>query len=222
MEKKTYITQDDLDKFLLFLKSKSIWNYYLIVYNLAYSDKTYKELQISDISQIIIPEGIPHPNENPFLINICGVNTQLKIYQTFCGIRGLRFSTRLFRQKFFMDGQVFYGTLKKKRTSPTEFENCFIYILKHSHRDLRISQMFTDKKVGISTDMSKRTKLLTLGPVGIEVIKTWVTTPLKARMFEKRIHGKFKSRKIIGEWFSDENNDLIGIVENIISDLNYL
>ena len=69
MENKTYISQQDLDKFLSYLKLNKIWNYYLIVYNLAYSDKTYIELQKGDTSEIIVPEGIPYPKENPFSIN---------------------------------------------------------------------------------------------------------------------------------------------------------
>ena len=218
MENKTYISQQDLDKFLSYLKLNKIWNYYLIVYNLAYSDKTYIELQKGDTSEIIVPEGIPYPKENPFSINICGVNSRLKIHQTLCGIRGLRFSTRLFRQKFIMNGEVFYGTVKKKRTTPMEIENCFVYILKHSHRDSNVSVLLKDKKVGISTDMNKRTKLLTLGPVGIEIVRLWKTTTKKAKLLEKNIHEKLSNRHLTGEWFSDETSDLVGIVESMVSE----
>jgi hypothetical protein len=217
MDNKSYISQEDLDKFLLYLKLKKKWNYYLIIYNLAYSDKTYVELQRGDVSELLIPEDIPYPIKNPFLINICGVNTHLKIHQNFCGIVGPRFSTRLFRQKFTMDGNVYYGRIKKGRIPLMGIDKCYIYVLKHSHRNLTISNLLSDKKVGISTNVNKRTKLLTLGPVGIEIVKLWETTNHKAKKLEKKIHKKLKYRNLTGEWFSDESGDLIQIVENIIS-----
>jgi hypothetical protein len=214
MEKRTYISQEELDKFLDFLKSKEIWNYYLIVYNLAYSNKTYKELNKVDISEILVPNGIPKPTINPFSINICGVNHQLKIYQTFCGIRDVvRFSTRLFRSKFIMDGKVYYGSIKKKRTSLREFDEYYIYLLKHCHRNPEISKLLTDKKIGITNNVEKRIKLLTLGPVEIEVVKLWKTTHSKAVLTEKKIHSKLSDRRLVGEWFSDEENNLINILD---------
>jgi hypothetical protein len=179
------------------------------------------ELKKGKLSEILVPNGIPKPTTNPFLIDICGVNFQLKLHQTFCGIRDVvKFSTRLFRAKFMMNGKVYYGSVKKKRTSLREFEEYYIYLLKHCHRNPEISKLLTDKKIGITNNVKKRIKLLTLGPVEIEVVKLWKTTHSKAVLMEKKIHSKLSDRRLVGEWFSDEENNLINILDLEMSELN--
>lgn len=216
MKKRTYISQEELNIFLNFLKEKQIWNYYLIVYNLVHLNKTYIELKNSEISDLIIPDGIPIPNENPFKIGVSGVSQRLKVHQTLCGIRDVNFSTRLFNKKFTMNGKVYYGVLKEKKTKNRKIDEGYIYILKHTHRDPNISKLLSDKKIGITYDIEKRTKLLTLGTIGIEVIKVWKIEYTKCRILEKKIHNHLKKQNIIGEWFSDENDDVIKIIEKII------
>jgi hypothetical protein len=213
MEKKTYLTQEELDKFLTYLKKIKKWKYYLIVYNLVLLKKTYKEMKKMDI---IIPEGIPDPNCNPFLMNIRSVNKALKIFQAQCGIRDIPFTTKLFSRRFLMDGKIYYGTFKEKKLSYSKEEYGFIYIVKHTHRNPEVSKLLTDKKIGISFDYRKRIQQLTLGTVGIEVVKMWKSNNSLIMKLEKDIHSKLKERNLIGEWFSDEDDQLVGIVSNII------
>ena len=221
MKKRTYISQEELNIFLNFLKEKQIWNYYLIVYNLAHSNKTYIELKNSEISDLIIPDGIPIPNENPFKIAISGVSHRLKLHQTLCGIRNVNFCTSLFKKKFTINGEVYYGVLEEKRSKNRKINRGYIYVLKHTHRDPNVSKLLTDKKIGISYDIGKRTKLLTLGTVGIEVVKFWEMEYKNCQVLEKKIHEQFKNRNIIGEWFSDENDDIVKIIEKIILEKSY-
>jgi hypothetical protein len=218
MNDKTYVSQEKVDLFLSFLKSKELWGYYLIVYNLIHSQKTYVELQKGGLDNIIIPEGIPIPNKNPFLINICGVNTQLKIYQKQCGIMGVNFSTRLFKRKFSMGGEIFYGAVPQERNKNRKIDEGYVYIIKHVHRNPEVCKLLTDKKIGITYDIDKRSKQLTLGTVGVEIVKLWKSSSDIVQFFEKEIHSRLRDRNLIGEWFSDEDNSLIGIVEGIINE----
>lgn len=217
MDKKTYVSEEQVNLFLSFLKSKEHWNYYLIVYNLIHSKKTYIELQKGNLEDILVPDNIPIPNKNPFVINISGVSHQLKIYQAQCGILGVNFSTRLFKRKFLMNGGVYYGSLPQGKSVNRKLDEGYVYIVKHIHRNPEISKLLTDKKIGITYDIEKRTKQLTLGTVGIEVIKLWKTSNSLIQFFEKKIHEQLRDRNLIGEWFSDEDNNLVSIVEEIIN-----
>lgn len=218
MENKTYVSQEKVDLFLSFLKSKELWNYYLIVYNLIHSQKTYVELQKGNLDNIIVPEEIPLPNKNPFTIKINGVNTQLKIYQTQCGIRGVNFSTKLFKKKFSMGGEIYYGSIPQKSNKNRVLDEGYVYIFKHIHRNPEVCKLLTDKKIGITYDIDKRSKQLTLGTVGIEVVRLWKSSSDTVQFFEKEIHSRLRDRNLIGEWFSDEDDSLVGIVENIINE----
>ena len=221
MDKKTYISQETVDKFLSFLKRNRLWNYYLIVYNLIHSKKTYIGLQKGDLSNILIPEGIPIPKKNPFILKITGVNTQLKIYQKRCDITDVNFSTRLFKTKFTMGGKTFYGKINQEKSKNRNIDVGYVYVIKYVHRDPEISKLLTDKKVGITYDINKRLKQLTLGTINVEVVKVWEYKTKTVKFFEKKIHSKLKERNLIGEWFSDEDNSLIDVVDNILDEDRY-
>lgn len=216
MENRTYITQQELDRFLNYLKLSKLWNYYLIIYNLVMSQQPYIEFKKKEVKELLIPEDIPIPKDNPFKLTIRGVNKTLKEYQTRCGIRGVTFSTKLFSRRFIIKGEIFYGILEKQKISYKKGEEGYVYIAKHNHRDPEVSKLLTDKKVGISYDYIKRMESLTLGTVGIEVLKAWKMNKDIIKFMESKIHSKLKERKLIGEWFSDENNDLVELVDNMV------
>ena len=216
MDIRSYITEDEVKKFLNYLKIKNKYNYYIIIYNLVYGNKSYKELQSCQVEDLLIPDEIPIPEKNPFLINITGVNTNLKTHQALCGIRGVNFSTRLFKQKFIMDGKLYCGSLKKSKNKNVIYKEGYLYIMKNTHINPKICKILKDKKIGITTDLNRRLKSLTLGPVGVDVIKLWKTNYSNVKLMEKKIHSVLNERNTIGEWFSDENEDLIKIVENIL------
>lgn len=218
MKKETYISQERVDLFLSYLKKKNLWNYYIIVYNLIHSKKTYVELQKGKFEDLIIPNDIPTPPKNPFLLNITGVNTQLKVYQFDCGIRDVNFSTRLFKTKFTFGGKIFYGKLPpQEKNKNRDIDNCYIYVFKYVHRNPDICKLLTDKKIGITYDVNKRTKQLTLGTVSIQIIKLWKASSKTIKFLEKEIHSVLRERNLIGEWFSDDDDTLINLVENIIN-----
>jgi|LakMenEpi03Aug12_release.lakeMendotaPanAssembly.Ray.scaffolds.fasta_scaffold340809_1 hypothetical protein len=216
MENKTYVSQVEVNKFLEFFKEKKIWNYYLIVYNLIHSEKPYKALKKSKLEDILVPEGIPHPTENPFSIDISGVSARLKIHQESAGIKGVNFSTRIFKKKFLMNGELYYGSLNQKRTKQIIQDEMYVYVLKHVHINSEISKILKDKKIGITSDIEKRMQQLTLGTVGVEIIKMWRTTSQMAKRLEKQLHIHFKERNLIGEWFSDEDESLVDSITKFI------
>jgi hypothetical protein len=219
MTKRTYITQDELDRILSYLKLNKIWNYYLIIHNLVLSGKSYKDLKLTDLN---IPSGIPIPETNPFSISIRAVNKQLKNYQSKIGLRDVNLTTKIFSRKFTVRGEIFYGMINKQKISYIKGDESYIYILKHKHRNPEISKMFTDKKIGISHDYIKRIENLTLGTIGYEVLRTWKTSSKLVKFLEKNIHYELSDLKLVGEWFSDENNILIERVEKIISSYNLI
>jgi hypothetical protein len=53
--------------------------------------------------------------------------------------------------------------------------------------------------------MSKEIKI-----VGIEIVKLWKSNSSIVQFFEKEIHSRLRDRKLIGEWFSDEDDSLVG------------
>lgn len=216
MENRTYITQEELDRFLNYLKLSKLWNYYLIVYNLVMSQRPYVEFKKMGVKELLIPQDIPIPNSNPFNLTIRGVNKMLKEYQFKSGIEGVIFSTKLFSRRFTLKGEIFYGILEKQKISYSKGKEGYVYVAKHNHRNPEVSKLLTDKKVGISYDYMKRMEGLTLGTVGIEVLRAWKMDKDMIKFMESKIHSKLKERKLIGEWFSDEDNNLVEMVENIV------
>ena len=180
--------------------------------------KSYISFKRDGIKGVIIPEGIPIPNENPFNLLIRTVNKQLKIYQAKCGIRGVNFTTKIFQKRFSLRGEIFYGTYEKSKNKyKKEDGEGYLYIVRHTHRDNKINELFKDKKVGVSYDYIKRVEQLTLGTVGIEILKIWKMNKSVVNLAEKEIHKLLKERRLVGEWFSDEDGKLLEIVDEFIS-----
>jgi|688.fasta_scaffold302069_1 hypothetical protein len=213
MGKRTYISQDELDRILAYLKLNEIWNYYLIIYNLVISQKSYLELKGSDL---IIPEGIPVPKKNPLDFTIRAVNKQLKIYNGKVGIWDVVLTTKTFSRRFTVKGEIFYGVLEKHKNSYNKNDEGYVYIVKHSHRNPEISKLLTDKKIGISYDYTKRVNSLTLGTIGVEVVKSWKMSRHMTQILEKILHKELIKYNLIGEWFSDDDGELVNKVEKLV------
>lgn len=213
MVKRTYISQNELDRILDYLKLHEIWNYYLIIYNLVIHQKPYFELKGSDL---IIPDGIPVPKKNPLDYTIRAVNKQLKIYNGKVGIWDVVLTTKTFSRRFTIKGEIFYGVLEKHKNSYNKNDEGYVYIVKHSHRNPEISKQLTDKKIGISYDYTKRINSLTLGTIGVEVVKAWKMSRQMTQILERILHDELKEYRLVGEWFSDENNELVDKVEKLV------
>lgn len=95
-----------------------------------------------------------------------------------------------------VSGKIFYGILNTDKNSYKKTEEGYVYIVKHSHRNPEISKRLTDKKVGISFDYTRRINGLTLGTIGIEVIRAWKMSSHMARFMEKTIHNELKECQI--------------------------
>lgn len=214
MSKRGYITQGELDKILTYLKVNEIWNYYLIIYNLVLTQKPFKNFKKSDL---VIPEGIPVPENNPFDSTIRGVNKQLKVYQYKLGLRDVNLTTKIFSRRFSVRGEIMYGILDRSKVSYNKDGDGFVYVVKHIHRNPEISKLLTDKKIGISYDFTRRINSLTLGTIGVEVIKSWKMSRKMTQYIERILHEEFKERRLVGEWFSDEDGELVNKVEKLIS-----
>lgn len=217
MKKRTYISQSELDRFLNYLKVSGKWNYYIIIHNLVIQQIPYVKLRKLPMSKLLIPEDCPIPTENPCSLIIRTINKQLKIYQAKCGIRDANFTTKLFSRRFTVKGEIFYGVLEENKITYKNESEGYVYIIKHSHRNPEISKLLTDKKIGISHDYLKRIGSLTLGTVGVEIIKVWKVSSSIIRFIENMLHTTFRERNLVGEWFSDEDDKLVGMVEEMIS-----
>jgi hypothetical protein len=91
-----------------------------------------------------------------------------------------------------------------------------VYIVKHSHRNPEISKLLTDKKIGISYDYTKRVNSLTLGTIGVEVVKSWKMSRHMTQILEKILHKELIKYNLIGEWFSDDDGELVNKVEKLV------
>lgn len=169
-----------------------------------------------DVSKLHFPLDTPIPKSNPFKMSIRGVNKSLKIHGRKCGISDISLTTKIFSRRFTLNGEIYYGTTIKDVKTYKKGEEGYIYVVRHSHRNPDVSKLLTDKKIGISYDYTKRLSSLTLGTVGIEIVKVWKMNSSLMKLLEKNIHEKLIERNLVGEWFSDEKNDLVDIVDNII------
>lgn len=216
MKKRTYLYQEELDRLMDYLRVTKYYDYYFIIYNMTHLEKSYNELKKLSYNKLVFPSDIPVPTKNPFGLSIRGINKQLKIIQTRVGIREVVISTKLFSKKFFVGGIVCYGKLIENKNNYEHGEYGHIYMLKHCHRNPEVSKMLTDKKIGISIDYEKRVKGITLGPVGVEVIKTWKIPTRVMKKMERQIHKTFIDCNIVGEWFDDPNDILMERVDNLL------
>jgi hypothetical protein len=217
---KNYISEEDVKRLLDYYILTENWDYYFIVYNLTIFGKKFSSIKKMDINQFVLPNNIKIPEKNPFYRQIRTINKQFKIHAAKARIRDVNISTKIFTKKFMIGGKLYYGVPEKEIHERDDNEYGFLYVLKHTHRDDKLNSMLTDKKIGISNNCNRRIKELTLGTVGIEVLKTWKIKNRMIHKIEKKIHSKLIERRLIGEWFSDEVNTIIDEVDNIIHELN--
>jgi hypothetical protein len=211
---RSYITQKEVDILLTYLKENKKWDYYIIVYNLIHLQKTYVPMSKLSVNDLLIPDEIPIPDKSPFSLAITGVNQRLKVYLNECGIKDLNISSKFFSRKIIINNETVYGFIKQQKKTFDKNKDGFIYVLKYYHLQSEICKQLTDKKVGITYDLEKRVKNLTLGPIDVKVVKYWKMDYSLCMECEKILHNRLSDRRIIGEWFTDNDNSLIEIVEN--------
>ncbi len=124
------------------------------------------------------------------------------------------FTTKIFYNRLNLDGKIVYGYIehnKAKKYALDKVDN-FIYILRHTHRNEVVNNLLSDKKIGITNNIKSRKNSLTLGPVGIKCLALWKVEISFVGKLEKILQKTFIDRKIIGEWFTDKDNDLVDLV----------
>lgn len=238
MVKRTYITVDELNILLKYLKDNKLYHYYLIILCLTELNINYKELSKFTWAKLYIalakkPKVLAEIDEirdivnskEPITLHIRSFNKTIKIIQRRCKLHHIKnFSTKLFSSKLNLDGDYVYGYVEyrnNRKLLSKEKEN-YIYVLEQTHRDKSIGNLLTDKKIGITHSLSNRIISLTLGPVGVKCIGLWKADNRLISKIEKTLHKKFKDRNIVGEWFEDSNNDLIHLVRKEIKTFNLL
>lgn len=237
-QKRTYITKEELNKVLTYLKDNKLYEYYLIV--LCLSELSIKFNYLKDLTwdktnilfsnkQDVLNElqTIRGKNNDDKIIKmtIRGFNKTIKKHQIKMGMNHIiDFSTKLFNTKIIIDSKEVYGYIEYKGSSKIlkERKDNYIYVLKHNHRNNTINNLLTDKKIGITNNPYNRKSTLTLGPVGIECLKLWKVDVCFIGKIEKLLHKKFEKRNVIGEWFEDENNSLITEIEKEIMTLRLM
>lgn len=89
------------------------------------------------------------------------------------------------------------GTISYEQRAVTPPAPEFLYVLQ-AENDLY--------KIGISRKPLKRLQAINSGPVGIEMV--WQKVFSDAPVIEKELHACFKDRRVRGEWFALEQEDL--------------
>lgn len=240
MDRRTYITKDELNKVLKYLKDNELYRHYVITLCLCELTIKFKDLEtltwdrlyliLADRTELITEfkslrelmlvtykSTSGHDRSKVVQMTLRGYNRSMKEHQRYMGLRHIaEFSTKLFNTKMTMDSGEAYGYIEYRRSKNIDLDrkDNYIYVLKHTHRDEMISNQLTDKKIGITNNPRNRKMSLTLGPVGIECIKLWKVDVSFVGRIEKLLHTKFTYRKIIGEWFTDKDDDLIELIEN--------
>lgn len=248
MSKRTYITRSELNQVMKHLKDNKLYRHYVIILCLTELSIKYKSLEqltwdkvylmFSDRPEIVgelrgIRENMldkhrsvnGHDRDKVVQMTIRGFNKVMKDHQRELGLRHISpFSTKLFNTKMVVESEEVYGFIQYKRAKNIAVERMdnYVYVLKHTHRDERINELLTDKKIGITINPYSRKTSLTLGPVDIECIKLWKVEVSFIKKIEKLLHKKFSNRKIVGEWFEDKDNTLITEVEKEVMTLRLL
>ena len=237
--KRTYITKDEVTKVLNHLKDKGLYRQYVIVLALTELnikfvnmmlltwDKLYimladKPLILNEFKNMrnIMEEKYKsvsgHDRNRVIQMTLRGFNKCMKEQQRYMGLWEIAdFSTKLFNTRMMLHDEEVYGYIEYRREKrmPEVKKDTYIYLLKQTHRDVNISKLLTDKKIGLTNSPRNRKSSLTLGPVGIECIKLWKVDVSFTGKVEKILHKKFVHRNIVGEWFEDKENDLINLME---------
>ena len=248
MSKRTYITRSELNKVMKHLKDNKLYRHYVIILCLTELSIKYKSLErltwdkvylmFSDRPEIVDElreirermldnhKGVNGHDRNKVVqMTLRGFNKVMKDYQIKLGLRHIsNFSTKLFNTKMVVESEEVYGYIQYKRAKNISAERTYnyVYVLRHTHRDERINELLTDKKIGVTINPHGRRTQLTLGPVDIECLKLWKVEVSFIKKIERLLHKKFLNRKIVGEWFEDMNNTLITEVEGEIMTLRLL
>jgi hypothetical protein len=98
-------------------------------------------------------------------------------------------------------------------------EEKLLYIAKYSHE---INGVGVIKKIGKTTNINGRMKNLTIGVVEVTPIVTYLGESSLIDKLETDLHNTLKEFKIKGEWFSDDDDIIIGFVENQVKKLKKL
>lgn len=239
---KTYITKDELNRIFLTLQQKGWYEVYIVVRCLNELNIGFRELQKMTWDKLRIQlahrkdvlddllstrdkcRGIN--NDMVVQFTLRHINDRLKECQRYAKIpRDIVLSTKIFSSKIYIDSGEVYGYIKYHKKNKLE-ENIskyqFLYVIKHKHRDERVNNLLTDKKIGITYNLNNRSKGLTLGPIDIECLKLYKVDVSFIHKIERILHKKFNDRNVIGEWFEDHKNDIVDKIDKEINLLKLL
>ncbi len=246
--KRTYITKSELNKVMKYLKENKLYRHYVIILCLTELSLKYKGLaqltwdkvylmfserpeivdELREIREFMLDKHRSisgHDRDKVVQMTIRGFNKVMKDHQRKLGLRHISdFSTKLFNSKIVVESEEVFGYIEYKRAKniTVEKKDNYVYVLRHTHRDDRVNELLTDKKIGITLNPYNRKTALTLGPVDIECLRLWRVEVSFVKKIERILHKKLSDRKIVGEWFEDTNNTLITEVEKEIMTLKLL
>ena len=94
----------------------------------------------------------------------------------------------------------------------------YLYVGEYYHTRVNLQEAgITEKKIGITTRPSKRADGILSGTkntIGFKYIKLWEIDG--AQRLETALHGLLKNERLNGEWFRDNNGDLVNKVTNML------
>jgi hypothetical protein len=226
--KKTYITEEELDKLKQVLLSNKQLKALIVVICLTELNIKFRDLERTTCDKLYLmldANNLQHVKEEiislqsklktkskmPIQITLQHFNRIIKQYGNF---GDTLYSTKIFYNRLNLDGKIVYGYIEHNKAKKYSLENInnYIYVLKHNHRDKDVNNLLTDKKIGITKDTKFRKDSLTLGPIGIEYLAIWKVEVSFIGKLEKILHKTFSDRRIIGEWFTDKEGDLVHLV----------
>jgi hypothetical protein len=226
--KKTYITQEELNKLKDVLLVNKQFKVLIAIICLTELNMKFRDLErikcdklylmldannLKDVKEEIISLQNKLKNKSDMAIQITlhHFNRLIKQYGHFGNIL---FTTKIFYNRLNLDGKIVYGYIEHNKAKKYTLEKVdnYIYIFKQTHRNEVVNNLLTDKKIGITNDVKYRKNSLTLGPVGIKCLALWKVEISFVGKLEKILQKTFLDRKIIGEWFTDEDNDLVDLV----------
>ncbi len=248
MNRRTYITRGELNKLLKYLKDNKLYRHYVIILCLTELTIKFKNLEqltwdkaylmFADRPHIVdelkyIREWMldnhksvsGHDRNKIVQMSLRGFNRVMKEHQRYIGLRHISdFSTKIFNTKIVVESEEVFGYIEHKRSKKIieEKKDNYVYVLRHTHRDERINELLTDKKIGITNNPHSRKNSLTLGPIDVECLRLYKVEVSFVGRVEKLLHKKFAHKNIVGEWFEDKDNQLITEVEKEIMTLRLL
>lgn len=195
--------------------------------------------EIHDVITILDIDNLSEP-----IVGLSGILTAKDLYKQLCTYDSIKNYNKYskFRIDYFGNHTTDSYGVKTYAMKTIDDDNVTSYIDKVSTYSIYIAEIgdkrdderpkkyklkFYDKKIGIAKNVGERMEDLsndkrlggTLSPLYVKALKAWHMPTKLCRDLETEMHRYFEDRGTGGEWFTDYNNDIIGIVESKIKEL---